>query len=63
MREVTQPNSSYDDQCEAHVRPESSGDFETGETGDAGGIDPVKVWLGYAAPISLGWLTNFLLLP
>jgi hypothetical protein len=27
---------------------EISGDFETG---DAGGIQPVNVWLGYAAPI------------
>jgi hypothetical protein len=32
-------------------------------TGDAGGMQPVNVWLGYAAPISLGWFTNFLLLP
>jgi len=27
---------------------DSRGDFETGE---AGGIEPVKVWFGYAAPI------------
>jgi hypothetical protein len=27
-------------------------------TGDAGGMQPVNVWLGYAAPISLGWFTK-----
>jgi hypothetical protein len=35
---------------------ESVGDLFTG---DAGGIHPVKVWFGYAAPIFSGWLTKF----